>query len=455
MAEVIGVRFKNMGKVYYFDPNGGKLAAGDRVVVETSRGVECGEVAMANRDVADDTIVQPLKKVIRKATKEDLRRVAENEIKAKNAFVQCEKKIAERGLEMKLVDVEYTFDNSKILFYFTADGRVDFRELVKDLAGMFRTRIELRQIGVRDEAKMVGGLGICGRPFCCSTFLNGFQPVSIKMAKEQGLSLNPVKISGTCGRLMCCLKYEQDCYEQQRKLMPKLGKEVSTPDGRGVVTENNILRERVKVRIMLPDGTYDLKEYPLAQIGRLDAPPAPAGEAGIPESPEAGRGDKAPADGAGESGAPDGEKDRPRGERPPRPERPRQDRRERPRREQGERDSQGEGNLRREGQNGQSEGSQRQGEGRSNRQGRPRRQGGKPGQGEGQNRQGDGGQRQEGQRQGDGSRNNRQGRNQGGPHGERPPRPQRPQQERRPERPPQDSPVPPGEKPAVPEKERE
>ena len=169
MAEVIGVRFKNMGKVYYFDPNSEKLSADDHVVVETARGVECGEVAMANRDVADDSIVQPLKKVIRKATKDDLRRVAENELKAKNAFTQCEKKIAERGLEMKLVDVEYTFDNSKILFYFTADGRVDFRELVKDLAGMFRTRIELRQIGVRDEAKMIGGLGICGRPFCCGS----------------------------------------------------------------------------------------------------------------------------------------------------------------------------------------------------------------------------------------------------------------------------------------------
>ena len=254
MAEVIGVRFKNMGKVYYFDPNGGKLAAGDRVVVETSRGVECGEVAMANRDVADDTIVQPLKKVIRKATKEDLRRVAENEIKAKNAFVQCEKKIAERGLEMKLVDVEYTFDNSKILFYFTADGRVDFRELVKDLAGMFRTRIELRQIGVRDEAKMVGGLGICGRPFCCASFLSGFQPVSIKMAKEQGLSLNPVKISGACGRLMCCLKYEQEAYADLLRSTPPVGSLVSTPEGRGVVNEVNLLTGVLQIHL---EGSTD------------------------------------------------------------------------------------------------------------------------------------------------------------------------------------------------------
>ena len=249
MAEVIGVRFKNMGKVYYFDPNGGKLAAGDRVVVETSRGVECGEVAMANRDVADDTIVQPLKKVIRKATKEDLRRVAENEIKAKNAFVQCEKKIAERGLEMKLVDVEYTFDNSKILFYFTADGRVDFRELVKDLAGMFRTRIELRQIGVRDEAKMIGGLGTCGRELCCCSYLEDFHPVSINMAKDQNLSLNPAKISGVCGRLMCCLKYEHEAYAELQKVTPKQGSVVDTPEGRGKVISTQMLRGTCKVQL--------------------------------------------------------------------------------------------------------------------------------------------------------------------------------------------------------------
>lgn len=252
MAEVIGVRFKNMGKVYYFDPNGGRLAAGDRVVVETARGVECGEVAMENRDVADDTIVQPLKKVIRKATKDDLRRVAENELKAKNAFTQCEKKIAERGLEMKLVDVEYTFDNSKILFYFTADGRVDFRELVKDLAGMFRTRIELRQIGVRDESKMLGGLGICGQPFCCSRFLRDFQPVSIKMAKEQGLSLNPAKISGSCGRLMCCLAYEQPAYEYLNRITPGVGSIVKTPEGVGAVVETNVISGTLRVRMDPP-----------------------------------------------------------------------------------------------------------------------------------------------------------------------------------------------------------
>ena len=248
MAEVIGVRFKNMGKVYYFDPNSEKLSADDHVVVETARGVECGEVAMGNRDVADDSIVQPLKKVIRKATKDDLRRVAENELKAKNAFTQCEKKIAERGLEMKLVDVEYTFDNSKILFYFTADGRVDFRELVKDLAGIFHTRIELRQIGVRDESKMIGGLGICGQPFCCSRFLKDFQPVSIKMAKEQGLSLNPTKISGACGRLMCCLAYEESAYEYLNSIMPMVGSTVRTPDGLGTVLEVNPVSGYLRVR---------------------------------------------------------------------------------------------------------------------------------------------------------------------------------------------------------------
>ena len=212
MAEIIGVRFKNVGKIYYFDPDGKTLQQGDRVIVETARGVECGEVAVVNRDVPAEEIAQPLKKLIRVAKPEDLDRMRENAEKEKTAFDICCKKIEAHKLDMKLVEVEYTFDNSKILFYFTADGRVDFRELVKDLASVFRTRIELRQIGVRDEAKMLGGLGICGRPFCCSTFLGGFQPVSIKMAKEQNLSLNPVKISGTCGRLMCCLKYEQEAY---------------------------------------------------------------------------------------------------------------------------------------------------------------------------------------------------------------------------------------------------
>ena len=241
MAEVIGVRFKNMGKVYYFDPEEYELKIGDNVIVETARGVECGEVAMERKEIAEEDIVQPLKKLIRIATPDDLKKVAENAIKEKTAFDICVKKIAAHKLEMKLVNVEYTFDNSKILFYFTADGRVDFRELVKDLASVFRTRIELRQIGVRDEAKMLGGLGICGRPFCCSSFLSGFQPVSIKMAKEQGLSLNPVKISGTCGRLMCCLKYEQEAYADLLRRTPAVNSIVMTPAGKGVVVDQNII----------------------------------------------------------------------------------------------------------------------------------------------------------------------------------------------------------------------
>ncbi len=241
MTCVIGVRFKDVGKVYYFDPNGLELKVGDNVIVETSRGVECGKVALANRELSDDKVTVPLKKLIRKATEEDLKTVEENRKKEKKAFAICEQKIAQHKLQMKLVNVEYTFDNNKILFYFTADGRVDFRDLVKDLAYVFRTRIELRQIGVRDEAKMLGGLGICGRPFCCNTFLGEFQPVSIKMAKEQGMSLNPVKISGTCGRLMCCLKYEQDVYSKLLKSTPKIGAIVDTPDGKGNVIDVNLI----------------------------------------------------------------------------------------------------------------------------------------------------------------------------------------------------------------------
>lgn len=249
MAEIVGVRFKEVGKVYYFDPDGVSLKKGDRVIVETARGIECGEIAMDNRIVDDEEIVHPLKMIIREATEEDLKTVEENKKKEKEAFDICLKKIANHGLEMHLVDVEYTFDNSKILFYFTADGRVDFRELVKDLASVFRTRIELRQIGVRDESKMLGGLGMCGRPFCCGTFLGEFQPVSIKMAKEQGLSLNPVKISGTCGRLMCCLKYEQDAYEHLLKITPKQGATVETAEGRGTVVDVNLLTGVLKVRL--------------------------------------------------------------------------------------------------------------------------------------------------------------------------------------------------------------
>lgn len=249
MTEIIGVRFKQVGKIYYFDPDNTQLALGDKVIVETARGIECGEVATPNRQIDDKDVNYPLKKLIRKATDEDLKHVQDNKAKEKSAFEICEKKIAIHKLEMKLVDVEYTFDNNKILFYFTADGRVDFRTLVKDLASVFRTRIELRQIGVRDEAKMLGGLGICGRPFCCSEFLGEFQPVSIKMAKEQGLSLSPVKISGTCGRLMCCLKYEQEAYLDLLKTTPKVGAIVNTPEGKGTVIDQNLLTGTLKIRM--------------------------------------------------------------------------------------------------------------------------------------------------------------------------------------------------------------
>nr|WP_316613863.1 stage 0 sporulation family protein [uncultured Ruminococcus sp.] len=275
MAEVIGVRFKEGGKVYYFDPDKNKLKNDDVVIVETSRGVECGTVAIANKEVADDEIVHPLKKLIRKATKEDRRRLEENKRKEKEALKICEQKVAEHGLEMKLVDVEYTFDNSKILFYFTADGRVDFRALVKDLASVFRTRIELRQIGVRDESKMLGGLGVCGRPFCCSSFLGEFHPVSIKMAKEQGLSLSPTKISGTCGRLMCCLKYEQDAYTDLIKRTPKVGALVKTPLGRGLVVETNLLARTLKVKMdNTPDDaapqSFKVKEVRVVKNGYIN-----------------------------------------------------------------------------------------------------------------------------------------------------------------------------------------
>ena len=249
MIETVGIRFKDGGKVYDFDADGNKFNKGDYAVVETVRGMECGFVAKENHSVSEDDINKPLKKVIRIATDEDIKILEENKIKEKEAFKICEKKIEAHGLDMNLVDVEYTFDESKILFYFTADGRVDFRELVKDLASVFRTRIELRQIGVRDESKMVGGLGICGRPFCCNTFLGDFQPVSVKMAKEQSLSLSPVKISGTCGRLMCCLKYEQDAYEHLLKVTPKNGAVVDTPEGRGTVVDFNLLTGILKVRL--------------------------------------------------------------------------------------------------------------------------------------------------------------------------------------------------------------
>ncbi|MBR3551971.1 MAG: stage 0 sporulation family protein [Clostridia bacterium] len=249
MAVIVGVRFRNAGKTYYFDPKGFDLKPKDQVIVETARGMECGDVAFGNREIDDAALTSPLKAVIRPANERDKRILAENKEKEAQAFDVCMKKIKEHKLKMKLVSVEYTLDRSKILFYFTADGRVDFRALVKDLAGIFRTRIELRQIGVRDEAKLIGGLGVCGRPFCCKGFLSEFQPVSVKMAKEQNLSLSPVKISGTCGRLMCCLKYEQDTYEHLLRVTPKYGAIVDTPEGRGTVVENNLITGMLKVRL--------------------------------------------------------------------------------------------------------------------------------------------------------------------------------------------------------------
>ena len=273
MTCIIGVRFKEVGKIYYFDPDGKKLKKGDYVIVETSRGIECGEVAMANREVLDKSISYPLKKLIRIADENDIKKMNDNKAKEARAFEICTQKIKAHQLKMKLVNVEYTFDNNKILFYFTADGRVDFRELVKDLAYIFKTRIELRQIGVRDEAKMLGGLGICGRPFCCNSFLGEFQPVSIKMAKEQGMSLNPVKISGTCGRLMCCLKYEQEAYSDLLKKTPKIGAIVDTPDGKGTVEDMNLITGKLSVSLnKSPDAalrTYNVSEVKLIKDAQI------------------------------------------------------------------------------------------------------------------------------------------------------------------------------------------
>ena len=285
MTEVIGVRFKKVGKVYYFDPCGIQVKNDAAVIVETARGQEYGEVSMANSQVEDSKIVQPLKKLVRVATEADKKTMEQNLQFEKDAFKVCEEKIQKHKLDMKLVSVEYTFDRSKILFYFSADGRVDFRELVKDLAGVFRTRIELRQIGVRDEAKMIGGLGICGRPLCCSAFLESFQPVSINMAKDQGLSLTPTKISGTCGRLMCCLKYENDAYQDLLKQTPPNESLVDTPYGRGTVMDTSLLRGTCRVRMMNSSDapvTVPCDQCTVLRRGRdkgepldLPAPPVP------------------------------------------------------------------------------------------------------------------------------------------------------------------------------------
>ncbi|MDD5017699.1 MAG: stage 0 sporulation family protein [Eubacteriales bacterium] len=272
MEKVIGVRFKRVGKVYYFLPGKIQFKEGDHAIVETVRGTEYGDVVIAEKEVNEKELAVPLKQVIRRATSKDDKKVDDNKLKEKEALEICGKKIEKHGLDMKLVDVEYTFDNSKIVFYFTADGRIDFRELVKDLAGVFKTRIELRQIGVRDEAKMLGGLGPCGRPCCCSCFLGDFDPVSIKMAKIQNLSLSPTKISGLCGRLMCCLNYEHQHYNETYRRMPKPGSTVNTPDGKGVVLENNAITEMVRVRITLPDETVDVKTFSLIDIKTTGKP---------------------------------------------------------------------------------------------------------------------------------------------------------------------------------------
>ena len=262
MTTVVGVRFREVGKIYYFAPGELVLNAGDNVIVDTIRGTEFGTIIIPNKQVEDEEIVQPLKIVRRRATEDDVERVKVNREKEKEAFIKCKEKIRERGLDMKLISAEYTFDNSKVLFYFTADGRVDFRELVKDLAGIFKIRIELRQVGVRDETKLMGGLGGCGRPLCCASYLSDFVPVSIRMAKEQNLSLNPQKISGVCGRLMCCLKNEADTYEDLNTRLPKDGGKVRTKDGReGIAETVNILRERVRVLFTDENGNKELEEF--------------------------------------------------------------------------------------------------------------------------------------------------------------------------------------------------
>ena len=342
MAMVIRVRFKRAAKLYDFDPNGLELHNGMSVVTETARGVELGECMSGVMDVPDERLVLPLKPILRIATEQDLAMQKRNEQAEKEAFDIAIDRIAEHKLEMKLVDVEYAFDRSKIIFYFTANGRVDFRMLVKSLASIFKTRIELRQIGVRDEAKMLGGIGPCGRPICCRTFLSDFTPVSIKMAKEQNLSLNPTKISGLCDRLMCCLKYEQDHYEQTRKRMPRVGREIITPDGSGVINAINVLEETVRVRIAVGDS-FELREYKIDDCqrpGQDERKPRPEEDATAEDAQQAAENAE---DGAAETAEPNPlkkQEQRPsRGERPeraPRPERsPKPERGPRP--ERGER----------------------------------------------------------------------------------------------------------------------
>ena len=266
MTKVVGIRFRNVGKIYYFNPKEYKMKISDHVIVETARGIEFGRVVLGPKEVGEDEVIHPLKEVLRVATSEDEEREKQNRQKEKEAFKICQKKIRDHGLEMKLIDAEYTFDNNKVLFYFTADGRIDFRQLVKDLAAIFKTRIELRQIGVRDETKILGGIGICGRCLCCHTYLSEFAPVSIKMAKEQNLSLNQTKISGVCGRLMCCLKNEQETYEELNKKLPGTGDMVTLPDGlQGTVHSVNVLRQLVKVIVEVNDEK-EIQEYPVEEL---------------------------------------------------------------------------------------------------------------------------------------------------------------------------------------------
>ena len=342
MAMVIRVRFKRAAKLYDFDPNGLELHNGMSVVTETARGVELGECMSGVMDVPDERLVLPLKPILRIATEQDLAMQKRNEQAEKEAFDIAIDRIAEHKLEMKLVDVEYAFDRSKIIFYFTANGRVDFRMLVKSLASIFKTRIELRQIGVRDEAKMLGGIGPCGRPICCRTFLSDFTPVSIKMAKEQNLSLNPTKISGLCDRLMCCLKYEQDHYEQTRKRMPRVGREIITPDGSGVINAINVLEETVRVRIAVGDS-FELREYKIDDCqrpGQDERKPRPEEDATAEDAQQAAENAEGGVAETAEPNPPKKQEQRPpRGERPeraPRPERgPKPERGPRP--ERGER----------------------------------------------------------------------------------------------------------------------
>ena len=342
MAMVIRVRFKRAAKLYDFDPNGLELHNGMSVVTETARGVELGECMSGVMDVPDERLVLPLKPILRIATEQDLAMQKRNEQAEKEAFDIAIDRIAEHKLEMKLVDVEYAFDRSKIIFFFTANGRVDFRMLVKSLASIFKTRIELRQIGVRDEAKMLGGIGPCGRPICCRTFLSDFTPVSIKMAKEQNLSLNPTKISGLCDRLMCCLKYEQDHYEQTRKRMPRVGREIITPDGSGVINAINVLEETVRVRIAVGDS-FELREYKIDDCqrpGQDERKPRPEEDATAEDAQQAAENAEGGAPETAEPNPPKKQEQRPpRGERPeraPRPERgPKPERGPRP--ERGER----------------------------------------------------------------------------------------------------------------------